>query len=51
MARLDYMEVARYLYKNTPRMSNLKLQKMMFFAYIEYYEKYQEELFKDDFEA
>lgn len=51
MAKLGYMDVARYLYKKTNNMNNLKLQKMMFFAYIEYYEKYHEELFKDDFEA
>ncbi|MDQ7983234.1 MAG: DUF4065 domain-containing protein [Spiroplasma sp.] len=52
MAKLNYMDVAKYLYQNTNNnMSNLKLQKMMFFAYIKYYEKYGEELFDDEFEA
>ncbi|WP_375317216.1 hypothetical protein [Spiroplasma endosymbiont of Virgichneumon dumeticola] len=48
---LDYMTVARYLYNNVENCNNMKLQKLMFFAYIEYYKKYKKELFKDDFEA
>lgn len=48
---LNYMDVAKYFYKNIEYMNNLKLQKLMFFAYVEYYKKYKKELFKDDFEA
>lgn len=48
---LNFMDVARYLYNKTPNMSNLKLQKMMYFAYLEYYKNCKEELFKNEFEA
>ena len=42
--QLNYMEVAKYLFNNTSYMNNLKLQKMMFFAYIKYYKKFKKQL-------
>lgn len=32
-------------------MTNLKLQKIIFFTYVDYYRKYNEELFEDQFES
>ncbi|WP_342276189.1 hypothetical protein [Spiroplasma endosymbiont of Nebria brevicollis] len=43
--QLDYMDIARYLYNNVTVINNLKLQKMMFFSYIEYYKETKNELF------
>lgn len=48
---LNYMDIAIYFYNNIEYINNLKLQKLMFFAYVEYYKKYKKELFKDNFEA
>lgn len=45
------MEVANYLFNNVKNINNLKLQKMMFFSYIEYYDKFHNELFEDNFQA
>lgn len=48
---LDPMIIAKYLFYNGTDMSNLKLQKLLFFAYKDYYIEYKSELFKDDFQA
>jgi len=50
-SNLDSMIIAKYLFYNGTDMSNLKLQKLLFFVYKEYYIKYELELFKDDFQA
>lgn len=49
--KYDEFKIAKYLYNNCDNMSNIKLQKMMFFAFINYYLKTGKELFDDNFEA
>jgi len=48
---LDTMKIAKYLFYTANDMSNLKLQKFLYFAYKEYYIENKKELFKNDFEA
>jgi|GEM_PF-1917688 len=50
-SNLDVMMIAKYLFYNTNDMSNLKLQKLLFFAYKDYYQKNKLELFDDNFQA
>lgn len=52
---MDAMTIAKYIitkcYNNNNPVSNLKLQKMLYFIFGDYYKKYKEYLFEDDFVA
>lgn len=46
------LQISQYIIKHTKgSVSNLKLQKMLFYAQVEYIQKYKESLFEDSIEA
>lgn len=50
--KVKIINIAKYLFLHIDNITNLKLQKIMFFTYVDYYRKYNEELlFEDQFEA
>lgn len=46
----NWFDIANYLFNNIENCNNMKLQKIMFFAYIKHYENHKKELFEDNFE-
>lgn len=50
-SKINIFDIAKYFYNKVTDSSNLKIQKLMFFAYIDFFKENKEELFPDDFEA